>query len=265
VIFVTTSYHTNLLSLTPSKAREYQTCPKQYRLNLMAPRDGDNCSPALSFGNSMHAALEQMHRYYLLHGLKFDCRELLAGHWVVGAYNDSQESSGYFERGVEALEKYAALATKAEGEVLGTELFLSRIVRLQSERVRLSCKVDRLDRRPDGHLEALDYKTNSNGLVPTQEYLAEDLGSFLYYALVRLTYPETEHVIVSQLNVLTLAKVEVEYDRVMVAAHKKSLCDIVGQIRAEAFEPRPGSACSWCRVRDSCPAFGPDVDLERLV
>ena len=259
-----TSYHINLLSLTPSKAREFQTCPRQYRLSLMASRGGDNCSPALSFGNSIHAALEQMHRYYLLHGLKFDCRELLAGHWKVGAYNDSQESSGYFERGVEALEKYAALATKAEGEVLGTELFLSRIVRLQSERVRLSCKVDRLDRRPDGRLEALDYKTNRNGLVPTQEHLAEDLGSFLYYALVRLTYPETEHVVVSQLNVLTLAKVEVEYDRVMVAAHKKSLCDIVRQIRAEAFEPRPGSACSWCRVREFCPAFGPDSDLEEL-
>jgi putative RecB family exonuclease len=255
----------SILSLTPSKVRDYQTCPQQYKLKAISRHLVSETSPCLSFGNSIHSALEQMHRFYLPHGLKFDCRELLAGHWVVGAYNDSQESSGYFERGVEALEKYAALATKAEGEVLGTELFLSRIVRLQSERVRLSCKVDRLDRWPDGHLEALDYKTNSNGLVPTQEHLAEDLGSFLYYALVRLTYPETEHVVVSQLNVLTLAKVEVEYDRGMVAAHKKSLCDIVGQIRAEAFEPRPGSTCSWCRIRDSCPAFGPDVDLERLV
>jgi putative RecB family exonuclease len=260
-----TSYHTNLLSLTPSKVREFQTCPQQYRLRLIAPRDADNCSPALSFGNSIHAALEQMHRYYLPHGLEFDSRELLAGHWRAGDYNESQESARYFERGVEALEKYVALATRAEGEVLGTEMFLSRIVRLQSERVRLSCKVDRLDRRPDGHLEALDYKTNGNGLVPTREHLAEDMGSFLYYALVRLTYPETEHVIVSQLNVLSLAKVEVEYDRVMVAAHKKSLCDIVGQIRVEAFEPRPSGACSWCRVKDSCPAFGPETDLECLV
>jgi putative RecB family exonuclease len=263
---MSTSFDPNMLSLTPSKLREYQACPKKYELRLTSARIADECSPSLSFGNSMHEALEEIHSQCLPKNLDFDCREILSRHWRPKGFNDPRESTQFFNRGVEALKRYAESAPQTLHQVLGTELYLSRIVRLpSSERVKLGCKVDRLDLRPDGHLEALDYKTNSNGLVPTENHLAEDLGSFLYYVLVRLTYPEIEHVILSQLNVLTLTKVEVEYDRDMVAAHKKALFDIVNRIKAGEFDPRPSSACSWCRVQDSCPVFGPDTDLEHLV
>jgi RecB family exonuclease len=173
--------------------------------------------------------------------------------------------SFYFERGLEALSRYMEVMGQFVDRIIGTEIYLSRIVRLDGIRVRLGCKVDRLELHPDRVLEALDYKTNAGGQVPTPEFLANDLATFIYYVLVRISYPKLSRVIVSQLNVLTLSKVEVSYDSTKITENKQALVRLAQAIRAGEFDPRPGTMCSWCRVRDYCPAFGPDSDLDSLV
>jgi len=255
----------SILSLTPSKVRDYQTCPQQYRLKTITRHLVCETSPALSFGNSIHSALEEIHTHFLPTGQKADCKQLLRKHWRPGDYADERESNLYFTRGLEALRRYTEAVERAKGQTIGTEVYLSRVVRLNSVRVRLGCKVDRIELRPDDSLEALDYKTNAGGQVPTPESLADDLATFIYYVLVRISYPEPARVIVSQLNVLTLAKVEVLYDETRLAAHKQSLIKLVKAIESGAFEPRPGSPCSWCRVRDHCPASGADADLDNII
>jgi putative RecB family exonuclease len=252
----------NMLSLTPSKVREYLTCPRQYSLKSIAGMRGSSASPALSFGSSIHAALEEMHRDNLPADPSADYQEILHRHWRASDYRDMRESDLYFSRGHEALSRYVGVVGQTTGEILGTELYLSRVVRLGDLRVRLGCKVDRLERRQGGALEALDYKTNAGGRVPTREFLANDLATFVYYVLVRLSYPECACVIVSQLNVLTLAKVEVDYDSAKLAAHKQALTELARAISSGAFDPRPGVACSWCSVRDHCPVPGADADLD---
>ncbi|MCA1636556.1 MAG: PD-(D/E)XK nuclease family protein [Acidobacteria bacterium] len=198
-------------------------------------------------------------------GASVDCCRLLLRHWRAEDYGDTRESGLYFARGLEALNRYVQVMGQPAGQIIGTEVYLSRVVRLDSVRVRLGCKVDRLELHPDDVLEALDYKTNAGGRVPTPETLADDLATFIYYVLVRITYPKPARVLVSQLNVLTLAKVEVIYDRVKVTAHKQALTELVRSIQSGDFEPRPGGVCSWCRVRDHCPVFGPDADFDSLI
>jgi len=254
----------NVLSLTPSKVRDYQACPQQYKLKVNTPRVADRTTASLSFGNSIHAALEELHMRVIPGNQVADCAQILRRHWKAGDYGDNQESEQYFDRGLKALNRYMEVVGRTVGRVVGTELYLSRTVRLETERVRLGCKVDRLELHPDGVLEILDYKTNAGGQVPTPEFLKDDLATFIYYVLVRLTYPESHRVVVSQLNVMTLAKVKIEYESIKIGVHKKGLLDLVRSIGASEFDPRPSSACSWCRVRDFCPAFGPDSDLEEL-
>jgi putative RecB family exonuclease len=255
----------DILSLTPSKVRDYQACPHQYMLKTTSWNPGNYTSPALSFGNSIHSALEEIHARLLPADVKIDCREVLRRHWVSKDYSDDRESELHFARGVEALGRYLNRMSQQTGEIIGTEIYLSRVVRLSNYRVRLGCKVDRLELRPDDSLEALDYKTNSAGQVPTKEFLADDLATFIYYVLVRIIYPEHPRVIVSQLNVLTLAKVEVEYDGAKITAHKQGLTRLVGAIQAGEFDPRPGGLCAWCRVRDRCPASEGEADLDNLI
>ncbi len=255
----------NILSLTPSKVRDYQACPQQYVLKASVRQSSNDASAALSFGNSIHSALEEIHARCLPSKQSVDCSQVLLRHWKADGYGDVRESELYFARGLDALRRYLLALGQSAPETIGTELYLSRTVRLEKVRVRLGCKVDRLDLRPDGALEALDYKTNAGGQVPTPAFLADDLATFIYYVLVRISYPDSRRVVVSQLNVLTLAKVEVEYDLAKINDHKHALTDLVQAIKAGKFEPRPGSVCSWCRVMDYCPVFGPDTDLDGLI
>ena len=255
----------SILSLTPSKVRDYQACPQQYWLKTVSRNLVNDTSASLSFGNSMHSALEEIHTRLLPVDEKIDCRAILRRHWVTKDYGDDRESELYFARGVEALCRYLDQMGRPTGQIIATETYLSRVIRLNSHRVRLGCKVDRLELHPDDSLEALDYKTNSGGQVPTKEFLADDLATFIYYALVRIIYPEHPRVIVSQLNVLTLAKVEVQYDSAKITAHKQELTRLVGAIQAGGFDPRPGGLCAWCRVRDRCPASGGEADLDNLI
>lgn len=259
------SEEANILSLTPSKVREYQACPHQYKLKAIACQTTGYTSASLSFGNSIHSTLEEIHASLLPSKQLFDCQQVLRRHWKERDYCDARESELYFERGLKALRRYVDVMAQSVDHIFGTELYLSRVVRLDGARVRLGCKVDRLELHPDGMLEGLDYKTNAGGNVPTPEFLASDLATFIYYVLIRLAYPELPRVIISQLNVLTLAKVEVSYNSERITANKQALVKLVQAIRGGQFDPRPGSVCSWCRVRDHCPAFGPDSDLDSLV
>lgn len=72
-----------MLKLTPSRIREYQSCPLQYRLKYV---DGfkstvSAASPALSFGNSLHATLEELHRYGSARVTAEGIPVLLRKHW----------------------------------------------------------------------------------------------------------------------------------------------------------------------------------------
>lgn len=255
----------SILSLTPSKVRDYQICPQQYRLKTITRHLTRETSPALSFGNSIHSALEDIHQRFLPTNQIIDCQQILRQYWKAEDYCDERESNLHFAKGLKALYRYTQAIAQSAGQTIGTEVYLSRIIRLESVRVRLGCKVDRIELRPDDSLEALDYKTNASGQVPTPDSLVSDLATFIYYILARIAYPEPSRVIVSQLNVLTLAKVEVCYDEMRLTANKQSLIKLVRAIESGSFEPRPGSPCSWCRVRDLCPVSAEDTDLDSFI
>lgn len=257
-----------ILSLTPSKIRTYGACPRRYKLEIVDRRGGGaahETSPALSFGNSLHAALEEIHRPASCAGRPVEVEQILRRHWNVDGYRDAQEEAAHFNRGVEALGRYVEAMGRPEGVIVGAETFLSRIVRVGGVRVRLSCKVDRLEMHGDGSLEILDYKTNLTGRVPTAESLAIDLATFVNYLVTRITFPEHQHVFVSQLNVLSLAKVTVDYDAATLSANKEALTALIGNIVEGGFTPRPSDACSWCGVQDQCPAFKSETDLADLI
>jgi PD-(D/E)XK nuclease superfamily len=50
-----------MLSLTPTKLRDFLACPQLYKLRHVARVDANTNLVALSFGRSLHAALEEFH------------------------------------------------------------------------------------------------------------------------------------------------------------------------------------------------------------
>lgn len=252
-----------MLSLTPTKLRDYLICPQLYKLrHIDRVEDGRN-SAALSFGRSMHSALEELHKVGA--GSLQNPERLLRRHWDPGGYADRHESEVYFTRGSDALSRYVDTPFATPAQILGTEVFMSYVVNMKGVRVKLGCKADRVTVDAGGVLEVLDYKTNASGRLPTPESLTEDLPTFLYYVLTRIYYPEHKAVRVSLLNVLTLAKVDVEYEEAKITANKKRLAAFARIFATNVFEPTPSEACAWCAVQDRCPIFDSEVDLDSLL
>jgi putative RecB family exonuclease len=255
-----------MLKLTPSRVREYQACPLQFKfkyLDVLGPKDVEQ-SPAFSFGCSMHAALDVFYRPSP--SLKQITPEaLLRRNWKSAGYLDAQQEAQYFAKGVDALTRYFQTMGTPDGKILGTETFFSRVVNLDGHRFELGCKADRVELLTDGALEILDYKTNGNGEILSADALAADLPTFIYYALARLSYPQHPRVVVSQLNVLTLSKMVVDYAADQVAENKQALANLVAEIEAGQFEARPNGHCAWCSLRSYCPFFGPEVSLDQTI
>jgi RecB family exonuclease len=242
-------------------------------------------SPAISLGATLHAALDTLHRPVKASqvSIALDAKDLtpltpasiteeqierlVSSSWDSVGYPDQESAQRAFTDACGILKYYCSSSHIPKGQVLGTEVYLSCVTTVRGYRVELSCRVDRLELHADGTLEALDYKASSNGEVPTEQALADDLASFLYFLLVWHHYKHDQrvrNVKLSQLNLLTLTKVEVLYDQHQVIRHRDALTELVSSVRAGGLEPRPNAGCAWCPVRQSCPAWH-EVDLDDLV
>lgn len=252
-----------MISLTPTKLRDFLACPQQYKLRHVDRISAAMNPAALSFGRSLHAALEEWHKGGNA-GDGVDMESLLKRHWEASAYASEHESEANFVRGREALCRYLETYSAPAEQTLGTEVFMAHVFNVRGLQVRFGCKADRVGLLADGSLEVTDYKTNASGRLPTPESLLEDLPTFLYYVLARITYPQHDRVRITFLNLLNLAAVSVAYDAAQVAANKKTLATLIRAFAAGAFEPRPSEACAWCPVQDHCPLFRTEIDLDNL-
>lgn len=190
--------------------------------------------------------------------------ELLSRHWNANAYASAEEDETYFLKGCQALKNYCNALDCNKEITVGTEVYMSYILKVGDLQARLGCKADRICAHRNDVLEIIDYKTNGSGKVPTLEFLQSDLPTFLYYALARVTYPEYKCVRISFLNVLTLAKVSVEYDFEQVAANKQNLFECLRNLDSKTFAPTPSEACSWCVFQDSCVVVSKVVDFASI-
>ncbi len=235
------------LRLSYSSISTYEKCPFQYFLQyvekLEAPR-----SPALSFGSSLHGALERFHSGTdkLSPGLD-DLLRFMDEAWEGEGYADAEEEAAYRQRGREILTRYyESNCAKPAIPVALEQRFL-----LPMEGWELSGVMDRVDRYPDGSYEIIDYKTNKK--LPPLSRLQEDMQLPIYQMAavqvlgikpVKLTF----HYLVPDQRYTTRAHPQEELERL-----KARLQEVAEHIKRGEFEPRPNNLCRWCDVRLHCP------------
>ena len=116
---------------------------------------------------------------------------------------------------------------------------------------QLRGRVDRVDRRPDGAYELIDYKTGERS---TQSKLAEDLQIALYRVAAREAW-ELDAAHGSYWYVLADERVSVPGAPDDAERVERTVLDVAAGIEAQDFEPRPSyEICSWCDYRLICPA-----------
>jgi len=172
--------------ISPTKIRIFLECLLMYKLIYVTkigryhylPNAGD------SFGGSLHRAL---HDFYAAGGHDTHTVdqfvERLDNTWISIGYGSRDEEREHREFGVRILEDFYTNSKSG-----ARTLFTERQLREDMGDFVLIGRIDRLDARPDGALEIIDYKTGRESV--TEAEVAFDLAMGIYQLLVKHKHPD---------------------------------------------------------------------------
>lgn len=233
---------------SPTRIELYLFCPRAYRAYYVEGLKWGGITAGHAFGGSLHRALQQFHARGGAAQVPLDeLQTTLRESWTVAGYASPEEAEAQLERGIQMLAEHHARGTEPGRETLWTE----RTVQRQYPEFVLFGKVDRLDRRPDGSLEVVDYKSGRRTV--TDEEVRDELALAIYQLLVARENPgvpvHTGILCLRTGDCASVVRTDEELDH--FEAH---ICELVRRIIAdETMEPIPGEQCRTCVYPRVCP------------
>jgi DNA helicase II / ATP-dependent DNA helicase PcrA len=232
------------LMLSASDIDTYRICPLKYKFARVF-RIPQEPTIHQRFGIVLHQVLERFHTSG--GGSLDELMELFETCWRRAGFGDSNDERQFRERAVEALERYWERDRASDAE----PVWFERSFAFKLGAHLLRGRVDRVDRRPDGSYELIDYKT---GKAKTEDELREDVQLSLYQMGARESW-RLETSAQSYFYVLTGEKVPVEHSQEELDRVKATVTEIADGIMRQEFEPKPSyEVCSFCDYRIICPA-----------
>jgi RecB family exonuclease len=233
---------------SPTRINLYLFCPRAYHFYYNQGLKWGGMSAGYAFGGTLHRTLQAFHERGGAEHVSVD--ELLGQlreRWSDVGYRSSQEAQAHLQAGQALLEQYHSRSAEPGRETLWTE----KTVQRRYEDFILFGKVDRLDRRPDGSLEVVDYK--SGRLTVSEEEVRDSLALAIYQLLVAREYPGTPvHTgifCVRTCESATVLRTPEELDEL-----EREVSDIVRRIlRDEELRALPGPQCRDCVYPRVCP------------
>ncbi|MEX2413559.1 MAG: ATP-dependent DNA helicase [Thermoleophilaceae bacterium] len=232
------------LMLSASDIETYRLCPLKYKFARVF-RIPQEATIHQRFGIALHTVLERFHRSP--GAGRDELLELFEASWRRGGFGDSDDELQFRERGIEALERYWENTRDQEGEPVWFERSFSFTLGPHVIRGR----VDRVDRRPDGSYEVIDYKT---GRAKTPDELQRDIQLSIYQMGARESWgvQTSAH---SYYYVMTAEKVPVAHSDEELDRVRATIEDIGAGIHRQDFQPTPShEICAFCDYRIICPA-----------
>jgi RecB family exonuclease len=252
-----TGMPTRLFTCTPSRLSTWLDCPRRYRFVYV-----DRPTPAKgapwghnSVGATVHSALAGWWSLPIDERTPERAANLVRLKWIDLGFRDDEQSAAWRERAAEMVETYVA-QLDPHREPVGIE----RTVAMRTERIAVSGRIDRLDRRGD-ELVVVDYKTGRH-VLSTDD--ARGSLALAIYALaaartlrrqcvsVELHHLPTGDVIRWEHTDETLARQLERAEDVALEAAAAEAAAAEGE-RDDVFPPRPGPMCGWCDFAAHCP------------
>jgi RecB family exonuclease len=242
--------------LSYSSISLYQQCPLLYKLRYV-----DNLKPKprapLSFGNSLHKALEFM--YDIKAPPPLPLEKILTYYEqnrVKEGYESEEEEKGYLDYGKEILTEFYnknikdfKLPMAIEGDYI-----------IDIGAIKLRAKIDRIDRLKDG-VEIIDYKSNANPITIDKLIGSQQLAIYqmvielkLGVRVERLTYYQLR----TQLPISTERYLDERIEEV-----KNEILIVADKIRKEEFAARLNDYCP-CDFPHLCPYFKDKYPSEKI-
>ncbi|TVR20929.1 MAG: PD-(D/E)XK nuclease family protein [Nitriliruptor sp.] len=244
------------IRLSFSRIDTYRTCPRKFRFRYV-DRLPTQPSPHLSFGTSIHGALEAFHDRKLpdppsedeLLGFLYDA-------WDTRGFADlpREEQVAHYRHAQQVLRRYHARQRPPGRTTAATEAWFE--VPFAYEAVVVG-SIDRVDVDADGDLHVIDYKTNRRAR-PRSE-VAASLQLALYALACRHLYGALPRTVALDFVVPGL-EVIVGLEELDLEAARATVLETAAAIRAERFETVPNRLCGWCDHRAVCPAWEGEAD-----
>ena len=257
-------------SLSPSKVSSFRNCPLAFRFSVIEHLP-DPPTVATVKGTFVHRVLE-----LLFWNHPAGQRTLEAAHaerqvaWAELQEDPdflflelAESERAHFERAGEMLvENYFRLEDPNLVNAVGMEVMMEARI----GDVRLRGIIDRLDRRDDGELVVIDYKT---GKAPAPKYEQARLAGVHLYALLCEEMLGQRPVEVRLLHLLEPTVISATPSDQTIRSYRQKTTAIWDAIeRACAtgdFQPRTSGLCNYCRYQAFCPAFGGDPTQAAVV
>jgi len=178
-------------TLSPSKFSTYLKCSTKYRWTYVDERGRWflRSKSYYSFGATLHRVLQRFHDPNDL-GVQTSDQALIAleESWIAAGYSGPEEMEQALTEGKTIVAEYVEAIQSAP--VGARTMFVERALQMDLGDFVLMGRIDRLDERPDGTLEIVDYKSGRRGV--TTEDVASDLVMGCYQLLVRHHFPEAQ-------------------------------------------------------------------------
>jgi putative RecB family exonuclease len=246
------------LRLSFTRIDTFEQCPRRFRYQYV---DGLPQAPApqLSFGSSIHAALEWL--YDRKHPVLPSLDETLQ------ALFDRWDSTGY-----EAAPRSEQLAAYEHARTIVTAFH----ERVRREGFRLPAAIeawfslpfgdglvvvgaiDRLDVDDDGALHVIDYKTNKRARSRAQ--VQSSLQLAIYALATHELYGRMPDTVALDF-VVPGVRVTVPVDALDLEAVPSRIAAVAERIRRREDTPVPNRLCDWCDFRAICPAWSEESGL----
>jgi len=232
------------LMLSASDIETYRICPLKYKFARVF-RIPQESSIYQRFGIALHQVLERFHRH--TKGSREELMELFESSWRRGGFGDSDDELQFRERALDALDRYWERTRSDNSEPVWFERSFSFSLGPHLLRGR----VDRVDRRPDGSYELIDYKT---GRSKTEEELSSDVQLSIYQMGARESW-KLDTTAQSYHYVMTGEKVPIEHSEAELERVRHTVAEIGAGIQRQDFQPTPRpDICRLCDYRIICPA-----------
>ncbi|MEN8233819.1 MAG: ATP-dependent DNA helicase [Actinomycetota bacterium] len=243
------------LSLSPSQATAYETCPRRY---VLERKLGIGAEPSkhMEFGTLIHAILERVENAATergdIHGTVEEAFEALDDMLAPGAFGEGPFDDAWRNRARVALENTYSLWPSA-GTAVGSETELT----VQRGDVQWIGRADRIEQRGDS-VSIVDYKTG--GLVSLDEgatslqlgfYLIgaredPDIGAYGEPSAAEMWFPMHPQ----KRSIATRS-----FDVANIDTIEERMAAVAEGIDIEDWTPNPSAECDRCAFRLVCPAM----------
>jgi putative RecB family exonuclease len=236
------------MRLSYSSIDTYETCPAKFKF-AYEDRLPRHPSPALSFGDSLHRALQCFHnRPVPVPPAREELMEMLDAVWVSDGYRDASEERTYRDHARQVLVQYHVENVERYRIPVALEFRFT----IEIEGVQVNGMIDRMDRLPGGGYEIIDYKTNRR--LPPLSRVERDLQLSIYHLAAREVWGiDPERLTLYYLlpgQRMTTSRTPEDVDEL-----RARIATVAERIGAGKFEPRENPLCDWCDYQALCPIF----------